>query len=175
MVSKKKKPFQALRDIGEEFGGRSSIHGLGYISDRHLHACDRLLWLFLFLGGLCFAIFFNISSYNAWQDNMVVTNLRSTGRPVSQLDFPTVTICGSGLHMGNVEEALRDDIIKWRQERGKTKVDTVEEDVSEFMKDTYQIQSEEVNLLDVVNTMVAELIFVTAVTASSSVNFLSVV
>ena len=74
--------------------------------------------------------------------------------------------------MGNVEEALRDDIIKWRQERGKTEVDTIEEDVSEFMKDTYQIPSEEVNLLDVVNTMVAEVIFVTA---SSSVNFLPVV
>ena len=74
--------------------------------------------------------------------------------------------------MGNVEDALRDDIIKWRQERGKTEVDTIEEDVSEFMKDTYQIPSEEVNLLDVVNTMVAEVIFVTA---SSSVNFLPVV
>ena len=73
--------------------------------------------------------------------------------------------------MGNVEDALRDDIIKWRQERGKTGVDTIEEDVSEFMKDTYQIPSEEVNLLDVVNTMVAEVIFVTA---SSSVNFLPV-
>ena len=172
MTNKSIKVIQSLKDIGEEFGGRSSIHGLGYISDRHLHVCDRLLWLFLFLGGLWFAIFFNISSYNAWQDNMVVTNLRSTGRPVSQLDFPTVTICGSGLHMGNVEDALRDDIIKWRQERGKTEVDTIEEDVSEFMKDIYQIPSEEVNLLDVVNTMVAEVIFVTA---SSSVNFLPVV
>ena len=77
--------------------------------------------------------------------------------------------------MGNVEDAMRDDIIKWRQERGKTEVDTIEEDVSEFMKDIYQIPSEEVNLLDVVNTMVAEVIFVTAVTASSSVNFLPVV
>ena len=86
---------------------------------------------------------------------MVVTNLRSSGRPVSQMDFPTVTICGSGLHMGNVEEALRENIIKWRQERGMTEVDTIEEDVSEFLKDTYQVPSEEVNLLDVVNTMVA--------------------
>ena len=77
--------------------------------------------------------------------------------------------------MGNVEDALIDDIKKWRQERGKTEVDTIEEDVSEFMKDIYQIPSEEVNLLDVVNTMVAEVIFVTAVTASSSVNFLPVV
>ena len=78
---------------------------------------------------------------------MVVTNMRSTGRPASQLDFPTVTICGSGLHMGNVEDAMRDDIIKWRQERGKTEVDTIEEDVSEFMKDTYQISSSiEVNI-----------------------------
>ena len=57
--------------------------------------------------------------------------------------------------MGNVEEALRENIMKWRQERGKTAVDTIEEDVSEFMKDIYQIPSEEVNLLDVVNTMVA--------------------
>ena len=73
--------------------------------------------------------------------------------------------------MGNVEEALREDFVRWRQERGKTEINTIEEDVSEFMKDTYQIPSEEVNLLDVVNTMVADVIFVTAVTAGGSVNF----
>ena len=155
MTNKSIKVIQTLKDIGEEFGGRSSVHGVGYISDPHLHVCDRLLWLFLFLGGLCLAIFFNICSYNAWRDNMVVTNLRSTGRPVSQMDFPTVTICGSGLHMGNVEEALRENIMKWRQERGKTGVDTIEEDVKEYMKDAYQISSAEVNIFDIVNAMVA--------------------
>ena len=77
--------------------------------------------------------------------------------------------------MGNVEEALRENIMKWRQERGKTGVDTIDEDVKEYMNDAYQIPSEEVNLLDVVNTMVAEVIFVTAVTAGGSVKFLAAV
>ena len=99
MQRKKTKTLQVLKEIGEEYGGKSSIHGLGYVADPLLPPCERILWLFLFLSCFALAVFLNVSSYIAWRENMVVTNLRSTGRPVSELDFPTVTICASGLHM----------------------------------------------------------------------------
>ena len=84
-----------------EFGGRSSIHGLSYVSDPLLPPWERLVWLFLFLASL--AVYLNVSSYIAWRENMVVTNLGSTGRPVNNLD--TVTICGGGLHMAEASLA----------------------------------------------------------------------
>ena len=151
---KKKKTLQSLKEIGEDFGGKISIHGLSYVCDPLLPPCERLLWLFLFLSGLGLAVYLNVSSYAAWRENMVVTNLRSTGRPVNQLDFPTVTICGSGLHMAAVEDALKEDFIHWRK-RGRTEImDNIEEDLREYMKETYEIPNE-VNILDILNTMIA--------------------
>ena len=36
----------------------------------------------------------------------VVTTLKKTALPVTEVAFPTVTICASGFHMDNVEKAL---------------------------------------------------------------------
>ena len=153
-LKKKKKTLQFLKEIGEDFGGKISIHGLSYVCDPLLPSCERLLWLFLFLSSLGLAVYLNVCSYAAWRENMVVTNLRSTGRPVNQLDFPTVTICGSGLHMAAVEDALKEDFIDWRKKRGRTEMDNIEEDLTEYMEETYEIPNE-VNILDILNTMIA--------------------
>ena len=155
MPRKKKKTLQALKEIGEEYGSKSSVHGLSYVADPLLPLCERILWFFLFLGGLGLAVYLNVSSYIAWRENMVVINLRSTGRPVSELDFPTVTICASGLHMDNVEEALKEDFIKWREEKGRTEIDNIDEELAEYMEEIYQITNPEVNILDILNTMIA--------------------
>ena len=151
----KKKALQALKEIGEEFGGRSSIHGLSYVADPLLPSCERLLWLFLFLCGLGLAVYLNVSTYNAWRANMVVTNMRSNGKLVNELDFPTVTICGSGLHMAGVEEALKEDFKKWIEKRGKAGTDNIGRDLEEYMEETYQITNREWNILDILNTMIA--------------------
>ena len=86
---------------------------------------------------------------------MVVTNLMSTGRPVNQLEFPTVTICGSGLHMAGVEDALEEDFINWINELGRTDVNNIEKDLADYMEEMYEIPNGEVNILDILNTMIA--------------------
>ena len=43
-LKKNKKTLQSLKEIGEEFGGKSSIHGLSYVCDPLLPSCERLLW-----------------------------------------------------------------------------------------------------------------------------------
>ena len=154
MTSKNIKLLQTFKQAGKEFGGRSSIHGLSYVCDPHLPSCERLLWLFLFFSSLSLAVYLNFSSYMAWRENMVVTNLRSTGKPVNQVDFPTVTICGSGLHMAGVEDALKEDFINWRHEMGRTEVNNIEEDLAKYMEERYEISNGDVNILDIVNTMI---------------------
>ena len=36
----------------------------------------------------------------------VVTTLKDTSKPVADVPFPALTICGSGVHMNNVERKL---------------------------------------------------------------------
>ena len=37
-----------------------------------------------------------LQAYETWQDNPVLTSLHTTGLPISEIDFPAITICGQG-------------------------------------------------------------------------------
>ena len=35
-------------------------------------------------------------AYVEWQDNPVLTSVQTTGLPISEIEFPAITICGQG-------------------------------------------------------------------------------
>ena len=90
----------------------------------------------------------------------VVTTLKTSAHPIENVPFPTVTICGSGLHMDNVEKAVGDNFAKWREEnhRNETSEEEISKDMATYMNEAFQINtesSEAANILDILNTMVA--------------------
>ena len=155
MPLSKKRGSKALALVAEQYGARSSIHGLAYVSDSLLPSQDRILWLLLFIGCLSLALFLNISSYAEWQENQVVTNVKERGRPVAEVPFPTVTVCGMGLHLTNVEERLLEDFDMWRKENKRTKEENIDDDMADYMTDVFQIQDRETSILDILNTMIS--------------------
>ena len=46
----------------------------------------------------------------------MVTTLKNTAKPVAEVPFPAVTICGTGNHMGNVEKKIQENFVQWRKE-----------------------------------------------------------
>ena len=43
-----------------------------------------------------------MQAYNDWQSNPTMTILQTTGKPVSDVEFPAITICGHGsIHQVN--------------------------------------------------------------------------
>ena len=92
----------------------------------------------------------------------VVTTLKQTAKPVTDLSFPAVTICASGLHMDNVEKKVAENFAKWREENNKkdNNEEAIEKDIKEYMHTAFQIKreaikSESVNILDILDTMIA--------------------
>ena len=63
----------ALTQTTEEYAGRSSIHGIGYVFDRDLNLVDRLLWLFVVLALLFTAAIFSLNFWSQWRDEQVVS------------------------------------------------------------------------------------------------------
>ena len=61
----------ALTQTVEEYAGRSSIHGIGYVFDRDLNLVDRLLWLFVVLALLMTAGIFVGNFWSQWRDEQV--------------------------------------------------------------------------------------------------------
>ena len=96
----------------------SSLHGVQYIFEggRRLKA-SRVLWLGLALAAATIGIIWSAEvdclyvskskfqymimaiipqAYADWQDDPTVSTLRTTGMPISNIDFPSITICGQG-------------------------------------------------------------------------------
>ena len=89
----------------------------------------------------------------------VVTVLKNTTKFVEDVPFPALTLCGSGVHMNNVEKKLVEDFKDWRTQKRKDKAseEQLDKDMKEFMEDRFQIKESEkpINILDILDMMIA--------------------
>ena len=71
--------------------------------------------------------------------------MKTSAHPIENVPFPSVTICGSGLHMDNVEKAVADNFAKWREEseRNGTSEEEISEDMATYMNEAFQIDTTE--------------------------------
>ena len=153
MKGKKKSP--AVVRTTEEFASHTTVHGISYIFDRSLPIADRLLWLVVVVSFLALASYLSYNSYTEWRGEQVITTLKDTVMPVTEVAFPAITICGGGNHMDNVERAVLEDFTKWRQDNERKGVETVHKDLAEYMFITFQIADPQTNILDILDTMIA--------------------
>ena len=145
-----------LSKTAVEFCSRTTVHGVGYVADRQFPHSVRILWLGLSVLCLCLAGYLSHKSYTEWQEDQVITTLKTTARPVTELAFPTVTICAAGLHMENVKTVLESNFNNWRFKNRKSwDVEDIDSLMAEFMRETFQIKEKGVNILDLLNTMIS--------------------
>ena len=145
----------------KEYASKSTVHGISYVFDESLSIFERFIWLVIVCGLGCEAIFLVYKSYNAWQDNPVITTLKTVAKPVSTLAFPAVTICGTGQHMDMVEKVLLHNFDVWNQTRGNDNDDgdgaaaSVEDLFSMYMEEVFQISQTNMTILDILSTMIS--------------------
>ena len=96
----------ALTKTTGEYASQATIHGVGYAFNQELPNLDRILWILFCLSLGSLAVFWTYQSYDDWRQNRVITTLKNTAKPVTEVDFPMVTICTDGLHMANVEKTM---------------------------------------------------------------------
>ena len=80
----------------EEYAEATSIHGIAYIFEEGKSVTERVIWIALVLVALVFAILNLCYVYKQWQDDPIMTTVRTTGLPLDQIEFPTITICAQG-------------------------------------------------------------------------------
>ena len=136
----------------KEYADRSSIHGISYIFDHTLALVDRVLWLVATLCGTGLALWMIATMYLSWQENQVITTLKTTTKSVTTTEFPAITICTGGLHMHLVEKVLYENFKQWKDEASNK---TSEDEFSSFMEEKYQIKDKGLNILDILNTMIS--------------------
>ena len=80
--------------------------------------------------------------------------MQDAAKPVSELDFPSVTICSSGLDMEAVRRALFNDFANWKIDN-KDHVSHLddEERVDVYMNETYAMSPGDGNLFETIKEM----------------------
>ena len=135
---------RVLRDYAES----ASVHGVGYVVSARSPA-DRLLWLGLVLLGLTSASYLSYEVFVSWQETPVVTHLKTTNKPVLDLEFPSVTICTEGINMEAVLTALNQDFSSWLERNGVS--EDSEEALNTFLLETFNLDPDtEINLEEIV-------------------------
>ena len=147
---------------------------MGYILAADSGSGQRLLWLVVFFVSLGLAICLTQQAYVNWQENQVITTLKDIAKPISQLSFPAITVCGSGLNMNLVLEvittlvtnrrpsspfkAFGTNFRKWKKEEILEDPEhnrTYEEWLEIYLEEKYQIKSQSENFFDILDTMLA--------------------
>ena len=139
----------------KEFADRSTIHGFSYVFDREIPAVDRFLWSVV-LGVSCLVVGFLIfNSFDSWQKDMVITTLKNKAKPVTELEFPALTICSSGSHMELVEKVIYNNFLKWQNiHEDESEKFALEEMIQRFMEEKFQIKKKGESILDILNVMI---------------------
>ena len=104
-----------LLDTVKEYSDHTTIHGINYVFASFLSFHDRLFWLFIFIAGLIFSVYLSLDAFLDWRKNMIVTRFENSELPVTEIEFPAVTICSQGLNMENVAQAVTRDFYEWHE------------------------------------------------------------
>ena len=79
-----------------EYAEATSIHGIAYIFESGRLSFERLLWLILVLVFGFMAFIISMPLLNNFLDNPVLTTVHTSGYPIENVQFPSITICGQG-------------------------------------------------------------------------------
>ena len=151
---RKSKLKSAMSDNIKNYASNSSIHGVTYIFDKTIPFFHRFLWLAIFIGSISLGSYMIFKTVTDWQENQVITTIKSVAKPVTGLTFPAVTVCGSGQYMQLAEKAFYNNFLKWKKKRFDSEADDPNEALTKYLKEIFHIENG-TNLLDILSTMTA--------------------
>ena len=151
---RKSKLKSAMSDNIKNYARNSSIHGVTYIFDKTIPFFDRFLWLAIFIGSISLGSYMIFKTVTDWQENQVITTIKSVAKPVTGLTFPAVTVCGSGQYMRLAEKAFYNNFLIWKKKRFDSEADDPNEAITKYLKEIFHIENG-TNLLDILSTMTA--------------------
>jgi hypothetical protein len=99
-LSEKKQPSQGARvyNIIQEYSEYSTIQGVLYIFKGNQTQVGRIFWSLVIFAMLLLGTYWSVAAYSNWQDNPIITTVKTSALPIKDIEFPAVTICSQGLN-----------------------------------------------------------------------------
>ena len=74
----------------------ATIQGLGYIVYSKQTLIGKTFWIAAVLSMLSIGVLWSVQMYNDWQENQVLTTIKTIAHSVKDIEFPSVTFCSQG-------------------------------------------------------------------------------
>ena len=113
------KPKNPYSKTLHEYASASTAHGIAYVFEDGRLFFERVLWVIVVIAALTFAIIMSKTAYYNWKDNPVLTSVKTTGLPIENIDFPSITVCTQGAANEVVDAALFQQFNDYLIEKGK--------------------------------------------------------
>ena len=90
------KPSRPFTKTLFEYAAGSTTHGISYIFEKGRLILERVFWIIVVIIAVVFAVTWSFMAYEKWQEDPVLTTISTTGLPVQDVPFPSITICAQG-------------------------------------------------------------------------------
>ncbi|XP_037296672.1 pickpocket protein 28-like [Manduca sexta] len=77
----------------EDFTKNTSLHGLRFITEREATIVEKMFWLILFLVSMGVCLYQIRNVWIKWDSSPVIVSINERLVPVSEVPFPSITIC----------------------------------------------------------------------------------
>ncbi|KAJ0178602.1 hypothetical protein K1T71_005377 [Dendrolimus kikuchii] len=90
---RKKRRKLILWELLYEFSRSTTLHGLRYITEQGLSITEKVFWFITFMTSVCMCSYLIYNVYDKWQSTPVIVTISEDLVPVTNIPFPSVTIC----------------------------------------------------------------------------------
>ena len=80
-----------------EYAAASTTHGIFYIFEKGRLILERVFWIIVVIIAVVIAVTWSFMAYEKWQEDPILTTVSTTGLPVKNVPFPSITICAQGI------------------------------------------------------------------------------
>ena len=80
----------------KDYGSATTIHGIPYFLAEDRNPIERILWLLIVGIGIWIASSLSLDIYYGWKANPVATTVSTTVYDISNIEYPSITICSQG-------------------------------------------------------------------------------
>ena len=80
-----------------EYAEASTTHGISYIFERGRLILERVFWVIVVIIAIGFAGTWSFMAYDEWRGDPILTTVSTTGLPIQDVPFPSITICAQGI------------------------------------------------------------------------------
>ena len=108
-----------------------------------------------------FSVYLSMDAFFDWRQNMIITRFENSELPVTEIDFPAVTVCSQGLNMDNVAKAVERDFTEWHTERRRreqarrrraAEEESLQSLMAIYLKEKFDINEDDPSILDIIQS-----------------------